>query len=317
MTAGATVITVTRNIVRAGREAMLEQCLHSVHEQTVGPAEHIVIDGASEDGTAVILEKYRKKGWIRYVSEPDSGLYHAMNKGLALASEPYAAFLNSDDFYHDTTWLERCLNELRRTGADCCSAPVLSLCPAGRTALGHIPNWPAMFEKMSVNHQSLLMRTSVLRALGGFSQRFPVQADYELLLRFLLCGWRYTVLSFPGCTFRNYGMASQKTWPEIITERLRIQGHVLGRFGASYHDCVDICDLGHVPGWLFRRLEQHIYLSHRPEFEEWHRYTELRALRRWLWTSSSRPEEEVFRLCGMKFIDRRFPGKDGSDMGHV
>lgn len=313
--ASATVVTVTRNIVRAGRAAMLEQCLRSVHDQTVRPVEHIVIDGASEDGTVAILEKYRQKGWIRYASEPDIGLYHAMNKGLAQASEPYIAFLNSDDFYHDTAWLERCLKELRRSGADCCSAPVIALNAGGDSRLDLVPNWPAMFEKMCVNHQSLLMKTSVLRALGGFSQRFLVQSDYELLLRFLLCAWRYTVLNSPGCTFRDYGMASQRAWPEIIMERLSIQTHVLGRFGASFYDCVDICDLGHVPGWLFRRLEQQIYPSLRPEFEVWHRHTEKRAFRRWLWTSSLRPGEEVLRLCGVTFIDRRFPRKNCTDIG--
>lgn len=302
-----TVITATRNLIRSGRSAMFEQCLRSVREQKGVTVEHLVMDGASSDGTAAILEHYRRRGWIRFWSEPDKGLYDAMNKGLALASGEYTAFLGSDDFYHDAAWLRLSVRSLTASGAHCSSAPVLAMDAAGRCRPDHIPLWEDMFIKMTVNHQSLLMRTDTLRELGGFCLRYPVQADYHLLLRFLLSGGRYLVLPFAGCTFRNYGFASRQDWASVIRERLNIQYEVLRMLGAEFRDCVEACDLCHVPQKVFSRIDEHLARLHRPAFERRQKQTGWKALRRRLWTFSRRPGQEVFRLLGIRLWDNRFP----------
>jgi len=88
-----TVITVVYN-----NEATLERCIKSVLEQTYDNIEYIVIDGGSSDGTLDIIKKYQDS--IDYfISEPDEGIYHAMNKGIALASGEIIGLLNSDDWY--------------------------------------------------------------------------------------------------------------------------------------------------------------------------------------------------------------------------
>ena len=304
---GVSVITVVRNLVKAGRREMFDACLLSVHKQELRGKEHIVIDGASSDGTVDLLEAYARKGWIRYLSEPDKGIYDAMNKGLALAEGTYTAFLNSDDFYHDPLWLSRSMQALDASGAACSSAPVRSLSRDGNVKLDGIPSWGNMFMKMGVNHQSLLMRTETIRSLGGFSLEFPCQADYDLLLRFLLNGGRYVTLRREGCTFRNFGMASQQPWQATIRERLGILWKNYSRWNASWADCVDIEDFGHVPGWLFRELISCLHPVHRAEFEAWHRKTARRKIRRELWTCSFRQGEEVLRLLGICLWDRRFP----------
>ena len=84
-----TVITITFNIKKAGREKFFRQCIESVHKQHYKNIEHIIIDGASKDGTASILDEYFKKGWIRYIRESDEGVYDAMNKGIAMAKGKY------------------------------------------------------------------------------------------------------------------------------------------------------------------------------------------------------------------------------------
>ena len=92
------VITVVYNNVKH-----IELTLRSVINQTYSPIEFIVIDGASNDGTFAILEKY-KDHLSQLISEPDSGIYHAMNKGLALAKGDYVIFMNSgDEFYEPQT----------------------------------------------------------------------------------------------------------------------------------------------------------------------------------------------------------------------
>ena len=89
------VITPVRN----GR-AFVEACIKTVIDQRCPAAEHIIVDGASTDGTLEIIETYAEKHThIRWVSEPDQGQSDAMNKGLAMARGNIVAMLNTDDFY--------------------------------------------------------------------------------------------------------------------------------------------------------------------------------------------------------------------------
>ena len=92
------VITVVYNNVKH-----IERTLRSVINQTYSSIELIVIDGDSNDGTLAILEKY-KSHFSQFITEPDKGIYHAMNKGLALAKGDYVIFMNSgDEFYEPQT----------------------------------------------------------------------------------------------------------------------------------------------------------------------------------------------------------------------
>ena len=93
------IITVTLNCLKDDRRDFLLQNFESVHRQTYGAVEHIVVDGASTDGTVEFLEEFRRKGWISYVSHKDHGIYDAMNEGHRLAKGEYVLVLNSDDWY--------------------------------------------------------------------------------------------------------------------------------------------------------------------------------------------------------------------------
>ncbi|MBO5749883.1 MAG: glycosyltransferase [Bacteroidaceae bacterium] len=99
-----TIVTVTYNA-----EGTLERTLKSVEMQTHGNVEHIIMDGASKDGTLAIAQAYKERNDdrdIRIVSEPDKGLYDAMNKAIALASGEYICFLNAGDKLHNPQTLE-------------------------------------------------------------------------------------------------------------------------------------------------------------------------------------------------------------------
>ena len=100
------IITVTYN---AG--AVLEDTIQSVIAQTYHHVEYIIVDGASKDNTLAIVARYRNR-IARVVSEPDRGLYDAMNKGIALATGDYLCFLNAGDSFHEDDTLQQIVHSL-------------------------------------------------------------------------------------------------------------------------------------------------------------------------------------------------------------
>ena len=100
------IITVTYN---AG--AVLEDTIQSVIAQTYHHVEYIIVDGASTDNTLDIARKYRDR-IARVISEPDKGLYDAMNKGIALATGDYLCFLNAGDSFHEDDTLQQIVHSL-------------------------------------------------------------------------------------------------------------------------------------------------------------------------------------------------------------
>ena len=102
------IITVTYNA-----EAVLEDTIQSVISQTYHHVEYIIIDGASKDRTLAIAERYRDRITL-LVSEPDKGLYDAMNKGIHLATGDYLCFLNAGDSFHEDDTLQQMVHKIGR-----------------------------------------------------------------------------------------------------------------------------------------------------------------------------------------------------------
>ena len=100
------IITVTYNA-----EKVLEDTIQSVIAQTYHHIEYIIVDGASKDGTLSIINRYRSHIHT-VVSEPDKGLYDAMNKGIALASGDYLCFLNAGDCFHEDDTLQQMVHTI-------------------------------------------------------------------------------------------------------------------------------------------------------------------------------------------------------------
>ena len=95
------VVTACFNPLKDGRKELFLKNLNSVQQQTGVSVEHIIVDGASTDGTLEFLQTYDNKHFdIRILSMPDSGIYEAMNRGIAISRGKYVIFLNTDDFYH-------------------------------------------------------------------------------------------------------------------------------------------------------------------------------------------------------------------------
>jgi glycosyltransferase involved in cell wall biosynthesis len=176
------VITVCYNSART-----LERSLLSVAEQDWSAIEHIVIDGASTDGTREILERFRSR--LAYlVSEPDNGIYDAMNKGLAHASGDIVCFLNADDQYASASVLSVVASEMQENKLDALMGDVgffhennstrmvrryrsERFRPA-RLAWGWMPAHPALF-----------LRKEVVQRIGRFKTDYRIAGDFEFIVR--------------------------------------------------------------------------------------------------------------------------------------
>jgi glycosyltransferase involved in cell wall biosynthesis len=180
-----TVVTPCLNAV-----ATLPETLRSVREQDHPDVEHIVVDGASADGTVELL---RGAHGIRWISEPDRGLAHAMNKGVAMATGQVIGELNADDRYRP--------GALRAVAA-AFAAPagvewVTGRCPiidadgreirrpvtAFKNALLRRYSFGLYLTHNFVSAPATFFRTDVLREIGGFDERYRISVDYDLQLK--------------------------------------------------------------------------------------------------------------------------------------
>jgi glycosyltransferase involved in cell wall biosynthesis len=177
-----TVITVCFNAA-----ATIQDTLDSVAGQSWPDREHVVVDGGSTDGTREILERNRDRLAV-LVSEPDRGLYDAMNKGLHLARGDYAGFLNADDVFADRDALASIAQALAPGDVDACHGDLVYV--DARDTARVVRWWKSReFEPGLVArgwmpaHPTFYCRRELLLAEGGFDIRYRLQADYELMLR--------------------------------------------------------------------------------------------------------------------------------------
>lgn len=178
------VITVTLN-----RAASLRRTIESIAEQTYQRVEYLVIDGGSTDGTHQVAHDHVQI-IQKFISEPDKGIYDAMNKGMNLCSGDVIGFLNSDDVYSSPHSLERVAQAFADPAVEVAYGDLRYTTKNG----GVLKNrtWrstrfePGDFLRgWMPPHPTFFIRRSVLRKLRGFDLRYHISADYEFMLRAL------------------------------------------------------------------------------------------------------------------------------------
>ena len=176
----ASVVTVCLNAADT-----IEATIRSVREQRGVTLEHILIDGGSTDGTMEIAARHAAH-FAHIVSGPDLGLYHAMNKGLALASGEVTGFLNADDVFNGPDALAALLAARHSAGAQAVYGDVLQVDRRGRASRlirGSAFRPSKLRRGLMPPHPSFYALTSVLRQAGGFGTAFAQAADFDLMVR--------------------------------------------------------------------------------------------------------------------------------------
>ncbi len=178
------IITIAYNSAET-----IEATIQSVIAQDYTDVEYIIIDGASKDATMDVVDRYRDQIAV-VVSEPDKGIYDAMNKGVARATGEVVGILNSDDFYADNTVLSDVAARFKETGADAVYADLVYVERDNPDKVLRYwkskPYKPGMFRKgWMPAHPTFFLKNECYRAHGTYSTELRSAADYELMLRML------------------------------------------------------------------------------------------------------------------------------------
>jgi glycosyltransferase involved in cell wall biosynthesis len=218
------IITVCKNAA-----ATIEQAIQSVITQTYPHHEYIIIDGDSQDNTKEIIQRYAAN-ITRCVSEPDSGVYQAMNKGIELATGAWLYFVNADDYFFDANVLHDLVEFIAANSTcDVIYGDHEARYTTGDSAI-HQPATPdQMLEEMVSLGNCLIQpaccfKADVFKKLGGFDETYRIAADYEWFARLLqsdlkLCYFPRTLISY------SHGGLSSNI-PALFAEVFAIQNQM-------------------------------------------------------------------------------------------
>lgn len=217
------IITVCRNA-----ESCIEATMDSILSQTFQSIEYIVIDGASTDRTLPLVkereEAFRRKGIVfRWLSEPDGGIYDAMNKGIRLASGRWLNFMNAGDGFHDP----EVLADIFRCGEYPPEVGVVYGDTELRLSFGFVEMLPKPLayvqKKMAFCHQSSFVRAEVMRA-HPFDLSYPYAADYAFFYRYYRSGGEFRYVHRLVAYFESEEGASSRNRLKVNREYARIRG---------------------------------------------------------------------------------------------
>ena len=198
-----TVITVCYN-----SEDFIDCCLRSVLLQDYPPDEYIIVDGGSNDSTLNIIDEHRQ-AYFKVISEPDKGLYDAMNKGIRASKGDFILFLNSDDYLADCKTIQKIKQVLDKGSLFYGAIQYVDRFDVTKQLQLWAPSQGA-FEKFNDGwhpaHPAFICKRSILLDLGGFDLKYKIAADFDLMLR----------------AFQHHGNRSVKL--DFVITKMRVGG---------------------------------------------------------------------------------------------
>ncbi|MDD6780141.1 MAG: glycosyltransferase family 2 protein [Prevotellaceae bacterium] len=239
------IITITYNA-----EAFLPRTVESVLSQHYRDIEHIIIDGASTDSTLSVAQDYMQRSYaaqngheVRIVSEPDNGLYDAMNKGLRQASGDYICFLNAGDFFPNANVLDTIVSR-SLTGKSRQQLPAViygdtdivdndgNFLRHRRLAPPRNLTWRSFRKGMLVCHQAFYARLDIARTVP-YDTRYRYSADVDWCIRVMKEAERMGAgLAYVDSVVVNYTQEGQTTkhHRDSLKERYRVMQCHYGAF---------------------------------------------------------------------------------------
>ncbi len=211
------IITITYN-----SSATIFDTLSSVAAQTYPDIEHIIVDGKSKDNTMDIVKQFPHVS--KAISEPDKGIYDAMNKGINLATGDVIGILNSDDFFSATNVIEKIVREFQAEETlDSVFGDIEFVNPNNLEKVVRYyssASWnPNKFKYgFMPAHPSFYVRKKFYKEYGLYKTDYKIAADYELLIRFLFKNkLTYKYLNFQFVTMRTGGVSNENFFRSRLT----------------------------------------------------------------------------------------------------
>jgi glycosyltransferase involved in cell wall biosynthesis len=227
------IITVCYNSA-----ATIEKTILSVSRQTYKSIEYIIVDGNSKDNTLALIKKHEDK-ISKWISEPDKGLYDAMNKGIAMASGDLIGILNSDDTFNSDMVVEHIASFHLQNTIDASIGNIVQHEENGKIIrLYSSKYWNP--EKLRIGfmppHPSIFFKRELFNKYGNYDMGFKIGADYELITRFFLKNnitWKYSGITTTAMLIgglSSSGSSSYKLITQEIQKALTMSGIVFDPF---------------------------------------------------------------------------------------
>ena len=187
-----TIVTVTYN-----SEKYLSHCIDSIQSQTYKNIEHIIVDGNSTDNTVKIIKQYGEK-ISKWISEPDRGMYDAINKGIAMATGEVIGVLNSDDMLYSNDVIENIVKTFKEQKVDSVYGDLQYVdqevtSRVFRTWRGKSYDRNLFKRGWMPGHPTFYIKKSLIDTYGGYENHYFTAADYEFMARYL---FRHKISSF-------------------------------------------------------------------------------------------------------------------------
>ncbi|MCJ0741718.1 glycosyltransferase family 2 protein [Pedobacter montanisoli] len=237
------VITIVYNNVKD-----IERTMLSVLNQTYPNIEYIVIDGASNDGTPEKIAQYKDK-LACFISEPDKGIYDAMNKGLALAKGDYVLFMNSGDEIYDSHTVENVFNsapsgDIYYGETEMYDEDWHSLGQRRHEAPEQF-NWQSFKYGMNISHQAIYVKRSLAEP---YDLKYKYSSDIDWIIKAAKKSSNIVNTHQYVAKYLVGGMSKKKHW-ESLKERFKIFTHYYGFFPNVFNHFVIAVNLA---GYYFR-----------------------------------------------------------------
>ena len=207
-----TVVTVSYNAVED-----IERTIQSVTEQTYSNIEYIIIDGDSKDGTVDIIKKYEEK-ISHWISEPDDGIYYAMNKAIEVINGEWVNFMNAGDTFIDNNVIKNIVSQTITNSDIYYGSRYIQ--NGKNKNLDNTAPLDSFYYNMPFGHQATFIKKAILKKYQ-FDQSYQLSSDYDFFIKCYQDKYIFQNLEFPVCVFQAGGLSTTMRLKSVL-ETLKI-----------------------------------------------------------------------------------------------